>query len=74
MGVWVIPSHVQEGLSLDFRLIQKILKDKTWTSLVVQWLRSHLSMRGYGFDPWSWKIPHAMEQLSPWATTIEPVL
>ena len=30
--------------------------------------------RGHVFDPWSGKIPHAMEQLSPWATTIEPVL
>ena len=27
-----------------------------------------------GFDPWSGKIPHVMEQLSPWATAIEPVL
>ena len=26
------------------------------------------------FDPWSGKIPHAMEQLSPCATTIGPVL
>ena len=23
------------------------------TSLVVQWLRIHLPMRGHGFDPWS---------------------
>ena len=27
-----------------------------------------------GFDPWSGKIPHAVEQLSPCATTTEPVL
>ena len=26
------------------------------------------------FDPWSRKIPHAAEQLSPFPTTIEPVL
>ena len=26
------------------------------------------------FDPWSGKIPHATEQLSPSATTTEPVL
>ena len=25
--------------------------------------------RGHRFDPWSWKIPHAAEQLSPCATT-----
>ena len=28
--------------------------------------------RGHGFEPWSGKIPHAAEQLSPWATTTEP--
>ena len=27
-----------------------------------------------GFNPWSKKIPHAMEQLSPCATTTEPKL
>ena len=29
--------------------------------------------RGHGFKPWSGKIPHAVEQLGPWATTTEPV-
>ena len=29
--------------------------------------------RGHGFEPWSGKIPHAAEQLSPWATITEPV-
>ena len=28
--------------------------------------------RGRGFEPWSGKIPHAAEQLGPWATTTEP--
>ena len=28
--------------------------------------------RGHGFEPWSGKIPHAAEQLGPWATTTEP--
>ena len=27
---------------------------------------------GHQLDPWSGKIPHAMGQLSPWATTAEP--
>ena len=27
---------------------------------------------GHGFKPWSGKIPHAAEQLSPWATITEP--
>ena len=42
------------------------------TSLVVQCIRICLSMRGHRFDPWSRKIPHAMEQLSPCTTTPEP--
>ena len=29
--------------------------------------------RGHGSDPWSWKIPHAWRQLSPQATTTEPM-
>ena len=28
--------------------------------------------RGHGFEPWSGKIPHAVEQLSPCATITEP--
>ena len=28
--------------------------------------------RAHGFEPWSGKIPHAAEQLSPWATITEP--
>ena len=30
--------------------------------------------RRHGFDPWSGKIPQAMEQRSPCTTTLEPVL
>ena len=29
---------------------------------------------GHGFEPWSGKIPRAVEQLSPYATTTEPAL
>ena len=28
--------------------------------------------RGHGFEPWSERIPHAAEQLNPWATATEP--
>ena len=28
----------------------------------------------HGFEPWSGKIPHAAERLSPCATTTEPAL
>ena len=30
--------------------------------------------RGPEFDPWSGNIPHAAEELSPCATTVEPIL
>ena len=43
-------------------------------SLVVQLLRIACQCKGYGFEPWAGKIPHATEQLSPCATTTEPVL
>ena len=43
-----------------------------WTSLVAQWLRICLPMQRTRFDPWSGKIPHASEQLSPCATATEP--
>ena len=29
--------------------------------------------KGHWFNPWSGKIPQATEQLSPWATTIQPM-
>ena len=34
----------------------------------------NLPARGHRFDPWSWKIPHAVEQQSLCAKTTEPVL
>ena len=34
---------------------------ETGTSLVAQWLRIRLPMQGHGFEPWSRKIPHAVE-------------
>ena len=42
--------------------------------LVVQWLRICLPVQGTRFKPWSRKIPHAAEQLSPRSTTTEPAL
>ena len=44
----------------------------SWASLVMQWTRIHLKGRGHGFHPSSEKTAHAMEQLSPRATS-EPV-
>ena len=44
------------------------------TSLVAQWFKIHLPMQGHRFDPWPGKIPHAMQQLSPWATTTKALV
>ena len=45
-------------------------------SLGLPWWRSGwetaCQCRGHGFELWSGKIPHAAEQLGPWATTTEP--
>ena len=60
--------------SLDFCVV--LIISKIRASLVAQWLRIRLSMQGTlvraGFGPWSGKIPHALEQISPCATTTEP--
>ena len=42
--------------------------------MVAQWLRIHLPMQGTRVLALVWKIPHAVEQLSPCATTTEPEL
>ena len=43
-------------------------------SLVAQWLRIRLPMQGTRVQALVQKIPHAMEQLGPCATTTEPAL
>ena len=34
--------------------------------------KSACQCRRHGFDPWSGKIPHALEQLTPCASAVEP--
>ena len=49
---------------------------KKWEEGLPWWSSGYetaLQCRGYWFSPWSGKIPHAVEQLSLCATTIEPV-
>ena len=43
------------------------------TTLVAQWLRIACQCRRHRFKPWSGKIPHVVEQLSPCTTATEPV-
>ena len=47
------------------------------TTRLLWWLsgkESACQSKRHGFDPWSRKIPHSKQQLSPHATTAEPVL
>ena len=52
-------------------IIQKYNQGLLWWSSGEE---STCQCRGHGLDSWSRKIPHATGQLSPWATTTEPVL
>ena len=79
-GAWqaavhrVVQSQTQlQRLSVHTQIIC-IKNGEKGISLVAQWQRIHLAMQGHRFDSWSVKIPHALEQLSPCAATIEPVL
>ena len=57
-----------------FHVTQRFFKKKKKSGL--PWWRSGwesaCQCRGHGFEPWSGKIPHAAEQLGPWATITEP--
>ena len=56
-------------------ILGRVVSEAQWrTSLVAQWLRIACQCRGQRFKPWSGKIPHAAEQLSPCATVTEPML
>ena len=79
-GAWqaavhgVVQSQTQlKRLSVHTQIIC-IKNGEKGISLVAQWQRIHLAMQGHRFDSSSGKIPHALEQLSLCATTVEPVL
>ena len=73
---------VSPSISHDVIILQlKINKLKKKKGIAVLgfpwWFRGKESMcqcRGQGFNPCSGTIPYAAEQLSPYATTVEPVL
>ena len=62
-------------ISSPLRNFMKYIKNEY---LGLPWWRggweSACQCRRHGFEPWSGKIPHAAEQLGPWATTTEPQL
>ena len=59
-------------LLMLYKVLSKYVK-----TIGLPWWRSGwesaCQCRGHGFEPWPGKIPHAAEQLGPWATTTEPV-
>ena len=62
---------------LHLLILRKTLKPLTKMSIpgLPWWCsgwESACQCRGHGFEPWSGKIPHAAEQLGPWATISEP--
>ena len=59
-GIW-------QAISKIYKML-KVLGLPWWHS---GW-ESACQCRGHGFEPWSGKIPHAAEQLGPWATIAEP--
>ncbi|XP_060141147.1 S-adenosyl-L-methionine-dependent tRNA 4-demethylwyosine synthase TYW1 isoform X2 [Globicephala melas] len=52
----------------------KLLHERKISSFLVTNAQFPAEIRRHEFEPWSRKIPHAAEQLSPRATTTEPVL
>ena len=65
-----------EDLSLTFCLIFffSCIKNLQFgaSPVVPRGSESSCQCRGHEFEPWSGRIPHAVEHLSPWATTTEP--
>ena len=76
-GVWFICMAWLQPREINYIIVTKssplILYKR---NLGLPWWRSRwesaCQCRGHGFEPWSGKIPHAAEQLGPWATTTEP--
>ena len=75
LPIHFFPQHLMNAQVFQNKISSlQLKKKKTQTSLVVQWLRIHLPTQSTWVHPCSRKIPHAMGQLSPWATTPEPTL
>ena len=61
-------------LHASFKRLTLALRTHTGqTSLVVQWLRICLPVQGTWDNPWFGRIPRASRQVSPLATTTEPL-
>ncbi|KAJ8778854.1 hypothetical protein J1605_013088 [Eschrichtius robustus] len=62
----------------SYATVYKGISRQKWAGLGLPWWRSSwestCQCRRHGFDPWSGKIPHAVEQVSLCATAAEPAL
>ena len=67
-------SHPLAKSVCDFCKEKSVQEKKSWTSLVLQWIKICLLMQGHRFNPWSRKTERAVQQLSPCPTTIEALL
>ena len=70
MGMFHLKNQV-DGCNAMLNSEDASRKDRT--SLVVQWLRTCLTMQGTWFQSLAQNIPHDVSQLSPCPTTTEPV-
>ena len=64
----IIPSWLHVSSHFSHLFNKQYLGPPWWRS---GW-ESACRCRGHGFEPWSGRIPHAAEQLRPWATITEP--
>ena len=62
-------NHVIISIDVDKVLIKFNTQGLPWWRS--GW-ESACQCRGHKFEPWSERIPHAVEQLGPWATIAEP--
>ena len=62
----------ERNLRIHTSHFQNILQKQTGLPWWCSGWESACQCRGHGFEPWSGKIPHATEQMGPWATITEP--
>ena len=76
LGYKIMQNLSREGVQIHTASMKNVRVENKVPGL--PWWRSGwesaCQCRGHGFEPWSRRIPHAAEQLSPCATATEPVL
>ena len=67
--MWLNITNFSITINNPFWVYKRIISGLPWWRS--GW-ESACQCRGHGFEPWSGRIPHAAEQLGPWATVTEP--